>query len=68
MGRINFEDHALIKRWGVNKKNECDGRGFKDEKKLGVLSKAIYIGSRAYFRSFGVHNIMSAKSAIGKLQ
>jgi hypothetical protein len=32
MGCINFKDHALIKRWWVNKKMNVMGKKFKDEK------------------------------------
>jgi hypothetical protein len=35
MGRINFEDHALIKRWWACKKMDVTGETFKD-KKYGV--------------------------------
>ncbi len=35
MGRINFEDHALIKRWRANEKMNVMGEMFKDEKKRG---------------------------------
>ncbi len=35
MGRINFEDHALIKRWQVGKKMNVMGGMFKDKKKQG---------------------------------
>ncbi len=34
MGRINFEDHALIKRQWASKKMIMMGGKFKDEKKL----------------------------------
>jgi len=33
MGRINFEDRALIKRWQANEKMNVMGKMFKDEKK-----------------------------------
>jgi hypothetical protein len=32
MGRINFEDHVIIKRWRANEKMNVMGRMFKDEK------------------------------------
>jgi hypothetical protein len=31
MGRINFEDHVLIKRWQANEKMNMTGGIFKDE-------------------------------------
>jgi hypothetical protein len=34
MDRINFEDHALIKRWQVDK-NECDVRDVQGHEKTG---------------------------------
>jgi hypothetical protein len=45
------------------------GGMFKDEKKWGNHQKQIefIIGSCAHFRSFGIHNSMSTKSAIEKL-
>jgi hypothetical protein len=33
MGHINFEDHALIKRWQACKKMNVTGGMFKDGKK-----------------------------------
>jgi hypothetical protein len=33
MGHINFEDHALIKRYQVGKKVNAMNRMFRDEKK-----------------------------------
>jgi hypothetical protein len=33
MGCINFEDHALIKRWWVDEKMNVTGKMFKDKKK-----------------------------------
>jgi hypothetical protein len=39
MGRINFEDHALIKRWQAYEKMNVMGRMFKDEKKRGNHQK-----------------------------
>ncbi len=35
MGHINFEDHALIKRWWGDEKMNVTGEMFKDEKKRG---------------------------------
>jgi hypothetical protein len=72
MGCINFEDHALIKRWwgvGGTKMNAM-GKMFKDGKKRGNRQKQIVfvVGSCMCFQSFGVHNSMNAKSAIEKLQ
>ncbi len=32
MGRINFEDHALVKKWRVGKKKNAMGKKLKDEK------------------------------------
>jgi hypothetical protein len=37
MGHINFEDHALIKRWRASKKMNVMSEKFKDEK--GVIVK-----------------------------
>ncbi len=39
MGHINFEDHALIKRWWANEKMNVTSRMFKDEKKQGNRRK-----------------------------
>jgi hypothetical protein len=39
MGRINYKDHALIKRWQVNEKMTVTGEMFKDEKKWGNCQK-----------------------------
>jgi hypothetical protein len=33
MGRINFKDHVLIKRWWENDKMNVIGKLFKDKKK-----------------------------------
>jgi hypothetical protein len=33
MGRINFKDHALIKRQQACTKKECDGRDVQGQKK-----------------------------------
>jgi hypothetical protein len=38
MGRINFKDHALIKRQWANEKMNVTGKMFKDEKN-GVIVK-----------------------------
>jgi hypothetical protein len=32
MGRINFENHALIKRWWASKNMNVTGQMFKDKK------------------------------------
>jgi len=32
MGHIDFEDHALIKRWQVSKKMNVMGKKFKEKK------------------------------------
>jgi hypothetical protein len=70
MGHINFEDHALIKWRYACKKMNATGRRFKDKKKQGIHKKQFTFVARscAHFWSFGVHNSMSAKSAIEKLQ
>jgi hypothetical protein len=39
MGRVNFEDHALIKRWWAGKKMNTMGGKFKDKKKEGNHQK-----------------------------
>jgi hypothetical protein len=39
MGHINFEDHALIKRWQVDEKMNVMGSMFKDGKKRGNCRK-----------------------------
>jgi hypothetical protein len=39
MGRINFEDHVLIKRQRVDEKMNVMGEMFKDEKKWGNRRK-----------------------------
>ncbi len=69
MGYINFEDHALIKRWWADEKMNVTSGMFKDEKKWGNRQKQIVfiVGSCACFQSFGVHNSVNAKSAIEKL-
>jgi hypothetical protein len=35
MGRINFEDHALIKRWWANEKMNLMGGMFEGREKTG---------------------------------
>jgi hypothetical protein len=70
MGRINFKDHALIKKWwAYEKMNVIDGM-FKDEKKQSNRQKqfAFIVRSCAHFRSFGIHSNMSIESVIEKLQ
>jgi len=37
MGRINFEDHVLIKKWQVDEKMNVSSKMFKDEKKRGIV-------------------------------
>jgi hypothetical protein len=39
MGRINFEDHAIIKRRRADEKMNVTGMMFKDEKKWGNYPK-----------------------------
>jgi hypothetical protein len=39
MGRINFEDHAIIKRRWADEKMNVTGMMFKDEKKWGNYPK-----------------------------
>ncbi len=39
MGRINFKDHALIKRHWASKKMNAMSKRFKDEKKWGNHQK-----------------------------
>jgi hypothetical protein len=70
MGCINFEDHMLIKRQWVDEKMNVMGEMFKDEKKRGNCQKQFAFVTRScvHFWSFRVHNSMSAKSAIEKLQ
>ncbi len=70
MGHINFEDHVLIKRKPTNEKMNVKGGMFKDKKKRGNHQKqfAFVVKSYVCFQSFGVHNNMSAKSVIEKLQ
>jgi hypothetical protein len=50
MGRINFEDHALIKRWQVDEKMNVMGKMLK-EKKWGNCRKqfAFVLGHYAHF-------------------
>ncbi len=39
MGRIDFEDHVLIKRWQENEKNECDKQDVQGQEKKGNYQK-----------------------------
>jgi hypothetical protein len=70
MGRINFEDHALINKGRANEKMSVTGKMFKDMKKRGNHRKlfVFVVGSYARFQRFGVHNSMSAENVIEKLQ
>jgi hypothetical protein len=70
MGCINFQNHALVKRWWVDEKMNVIGKMFKDKKKRGNRQKqfAFVVGIYACFGSFGVHNNMNVNSAIEKLQ
>ncbi len=69
MGRINFEDRVLIKRWQVDEKMNVMGMMFKDEQKWGNRRKQFAFVARNYvhFPSFGIHNNMSVENAIEKL-
>ncbi len=70
IGRHNFEDEVLIKRWlACQKMNEMSGK-FKDENKWSNYQKlfSFVVGSCVYIRSFGIHKNMSVESAIEKLQ
>ncbi len=69
MGNLNFEHHALIKRWWVSKKNECNGWDVQGQKWWSDHQKqfVFVVGSCTHFQSFGVHSNMNAKSAIEKL-
>jgi hypothetical protein len=51
MGRINFENHVLIKKWRVYEKMNVTGGMFKDEKKRGNCQKhfTFVVGSCAHF-------------------
>ncbi len=70
MGRINFKDHALIKRRWANEKMNVTSGMFKDKKKWGNHQKQFVFVAKSYacFQSFGVHSNMSLESAIEKLQ
>ncbi len=70
MGHINFEDHVLINKWQANEKMNLTSGMFKGEKMGGSCWKqfAFVVGSCAHFRSFRIHNNMSAESVIEKLQ
>jgi len=43
MGRINFEDHALIKRRWADEKMNVMGEMFKDEKKWGTVKNNLHL-------------------------
>jgi hypothetical protein len=51
MGHINFEDHALIKRWWADEKMNMTGGILKEEKKRGNHQKqfVFVVGSYASF-------------------
>jgi hypothetical protein len=51
MGRINFEDHALVKRWHVDEKMNVTSGLFKDVNKQGNCRKqfVFVVGSCACF-------------------
>ncbi len=70
MGSINFEDHALIRRWWVDKKMNVTSGMFKEKKKWGNYREQFVFVARscAHFWSFGIHSNMNAKSAIENLQ
>jgi len=70
MGRINFEDHALIRRRWVDKKMNVTSGMFKKKKKWGNYQEQFVFVARScvHFLSFGIHSNMNAKSAIEKLQ
>jgi hypothetical protein len=70
MGRINFEDHALIKRWRASKNMNVTGQMFNDKKIHGNCWKqfAFIVGNYVCFRSFGVHNSKNVENTIEKLQ
>jgi hypothetical protein len=69
MGHINFEDHALIKRWQASKKMNATCGKFKEKIKWGNHWKlfSFVVGSCECFWSFRVHSNMSVESAIEKL-
>ncbi len=70
MGHVNFNDHALIKRWWAGKKVNVMSEKFKDKKKRDNHQKqfAFVVGSCAHFQSFGIHSNMNVDSVIEKLQ
>jgi hypothetical protein len=41
MGRINFENHALIKRWQVSKQMNATCGKFKDKKKGVIVESSL---------------------------
>jgi len=43
MGRINFEDHALIKRWWACKKLNVRRERFKDEKNMVTVESNLHL-------------------------
>jgi hypothetical protein len=43
MGRINFEDHALIKKQWVDEKMNVTGEMFKDEKKRVTVENNLHL-------------------------
>ncbi len=70
MGRINFEDQALIKRWQACKKLNVMSRKLKDDKKKSNCRRLFSFIARSceHFQNYGVHKNMSAKSVIERLQ
>jgi len=54
----------MVGKW----KNECNNKMFEEKKRNNYRKRFVFVvGSCVHFRSFGVHNNMSAKSAIEKL-
>jgi hypothetical protein len=43
MGCMNFEDHALIKRWQAGKKLNVMSETFKDEKKRVTVESSLHL-------------------------
>jgi hypothetical protein len=41
MGRINFEDHALIEKWQASIKMNATGRMFKDKKNEVIVESSL---------------------------
>jgi hypothetical protein len=41
MGHINFEDHALIKKWWADEKMNKIGKMFKDKKKKVTIESSL---------------------------